>query len=161
MSFRDWGIAFRAWRAYFHNQPLEWWIAVSTGSSVIIALCALVVSFCALTVTIWQGWTIREHQRLTVTPFMNISFYHSNEDGAGWILRAGGVGPAWLRTFEVFVDEKSQPHWGSAGAALGLSGLLDFDYTIPRAGLFYSPGGGGKIFWFKPGLVANALILLC
>jgi hypothetical protein len=87
-----------------------------------IALASAVIALCALVATIQQGYAVRQHQRLSMIPWLGFSFDH-NEKGAEWTMDRSGPGSALFQTFEVFVDGVPQPHWNAVAGALGLPGV--------------------------------------
>jgi hypothetical protein len=103
-----------------------------------IALASVTIAIYALVISSFQVHAIRRHQRLSVIPWLGISFYY-NEEGAGWVLDRSGTGPALLQTFEVFVDGIPQPHWLAAGYALSLPPPPNLEFTVPRSGTLLTP----------------------
>ncbi len=133
------------------NRALQWpvdrWIALS----------AVVISSCALIASIDQAYRIRLHQRLSVRPYIGLSFNH-NEEGAGWIMTNQGLGPAFVRWFSVTVDGIRHPHWEGVRAALGLPSPTDFTFVAPSPATVVPPNIPWKIFWAEPGPSAPILV---
>ena len=76
---------------------------ITSSSSVVIALCALLLSF-------YSAFQTRRTARLSVRPYIVMSFYF-NKEGAGWTLANGGQGPAIIRSFEVSLDGQRVESW--------------------------------------------------
>ena len=121
-----------------------------------IALASAVIALCALVATIQQGYAVRQHQRLSMIPWLGFSFDH-NEKGAGLTMDQSGPDSALFRTFEVFVDGVPQPHWNAVAGALGLPGGTRYDFSVPYPRTLFAPGRQAKIFWIAPGPAAEAL----
>ncbi len=77
---------------------------------IITQYLSVIIAACVLSVTIWQGWQNRKHNRLSVKPFLNV---------LGCVSRSGnikdytvtlvnhGVGPAIIKNFELLFEGKS------------------------------------------------------
>ena len=74
------------------------WEAVAAFSSAVIALCALGL-------TIWQACITRSHNRLSVRPHLTTWRHldHANHSYSVDLIN-NGIGPAFVRSFKVFVD---------------------------------------------------------
>jgi hypothetical protein len=72
----------------------------------IIAISAVVIALCSLFITIWQLHINRNHNRLSVKPHLFIDVDISHEDPIKLILKNGGVGPAFIKNYRLFVDNK-------------------------------------------------------
>lgn len=80
------------------NRRKGHWDTITAGCSVVIAACALIATL------LQADWT-REHNRLSVRPFLNI--YHQGErDGreVGWIVENTGLGPAIIASSEIWLN---------------------------------------------------------
>ena len=68
-----------------------------------IGVCSVVIAVCALVATLWQEASSREHNRLSVRPILDIVIgLASDSSPAGVSLENRGVGPAIIRTSNVF-----------------------------------------------------------
>ena len=112
--------------------PTNWWIAISSISAVVISLCALFL-------TIYQGCETRKHARLSFRPDLNISFYYEDK-GAGWAFISSGLGPSRLQSFKVTVDNQPVYNWTDVALKLGLSTPLTVDFTYLHPGNVINPG---------------------
>jgi hypothetical protein len=74
------------------------WEAIASFSSAIIALCALGL-------TLWQAYVSRQHNRLSVTPYLT-TWSHNDTDQHRYSVEIlnNGIGPALINNFQVFVD---------------------------------------------------------
>jgi len=83
-------------------------------------LFPLFVSIIALTVSLWQAHESRRHNRLSVTPKLNIEVTKNQRDGIfELVLKNQGVGPAIIESIELFENDKahkvntlSSEYWG-------------------------------------------------
>jgi len=78
--------------------PTDWWIAISTIAAVIVALSALFFS-------ISETHLSRQNARVLTQPELYVTFFYTPE-GAGFQMGNGGLGPAKLKWFVLFVDGK-------------------------------------------------------
>lgn len=121
-----------------------------------IALASAGIAFCALGLSIWQGWLQRQYWRLTVQPRMTISFFYNN-DGAGYLFGGTGIGYATLKTFEVLVDSRPQANWLEMCHSLGFQSPPKFQFVVPRPGTIFKPDSYDKVFWIPAGQQADEL----
>lgn len=72
--------------------------SIAAFSSVVIALCALALTF-------WQACIARRHNKLSVQPILT-TWIHSDVSSNEYIIELlnKGVGPALIKDFKVFVD---------------------------------------------------------
>lgn len=110
-----------------------------------IALSVAVIALCALCVSMWQGYTSREHDRLSVKPHMVISFDY-DDTGAGFTMSNGGVGPAIIRSFAVCVDSKPAKSWFDVGEIIGFQKPFPWFIRVPSPHTSWMPGEPKKIF---------------
>jgi hypothetical protein len=69
-------------------------------TKLLISICAFIVSFCALGLSVWQAYIGRRHNRLSVRPHLQI--HHSIEKNRRiMMLKNCGIGPAILTKMEL------------------------------------------------------------
>ncbi len=71
-----------------------------------ISLFVFIVAFCALFVSIWQGYITREHNIISVKP--NLTFYcelKQNYEYNGISIKNSGIGPAIIKKWNVSIDK--------------------------------------------------------
>lgn len=74
------------------------WQVITGVSSVVIALCALILS-------VWQGIQARRHNILTFKPHLGTSDYSDSSKGIYIVeLNNSGLGPAIIKDFIIYVD---------------------------------------------------------
>jgi hypothetical protein len=104
---------------------LEWRIPVTASD--VIAVCAVVVAVGAFVVTLWQGYEIRKHNRLSARPHLEIPMeFRTSEEFVGAFVVNYGIGPARVIRLQVTVDGERIPgdwseQWPIAMKQLGLS----------------------------------------
>jgi hypothetical protein len=76
---------------------------------------ANVIAVCALSATFWQAYISRRHNRLSVVPYLT-TWEEVIEGYIVFKIMNYGVGPARIKSFNIFVDdqkitgEKLEPH---------------------------------------------------
>ena len=71
------------------------------------ALWSMLVALCALATSIWQGYSMQQHNRLSLRPYLETEI-NIKEDGR-WelFINNNGMGPAQVKGLQYFVDGKS------------------------------------------------------
>lgn len=64
----------------------------------------IVVSLCAISLTVFQAWSTRKHTRLSVQPRLDWSVQVSEGGGVTYTLANNGFGPAILTRLDLRVD---------------------------------------------------------
>ncbi len=72
----------------------------------IIALGALVVAGCSFALTIYQAWLAREHNRVQVKPYLDLTWVSTLNDGFKCSLKNYGVGPAYVEKVNYYLDDE-------------------------------------------------------
>lgn len=83
------------------------WLAENT--ELVTAWAAIVISACALFVTLWQVSVTRRHNELSVKPMLAIKEHYSEEGNIGcfsFCLQNSGVGPAIIKDFILLDGDK-------------------------------------------------------
>ena len=62
-----------------------------------------VLAIAAIVLTVWEGLENRRHNRLSVAPRVD-GYIQLSEDSVGIELQSTGLGPAVIKTFQVFLD---------------------------------------------------------
>lgn len=79
-------------------KPQSWVDRLSRWSPILIALCALVL-------TVYQGYTTRKHNRLSVHPIVNGTRHITTSPPVvQYTLSSMGLGPAVVTSYRVFID---------------------------------------------------------
>jgi len=128
---------------------------MTSWSSVVIALCALILS-------LYSACQTRRVTRLSARPYVQLSFSF-NEQGAGWTYRNMGQGPAVVRSFEVSLDGQRLRSWNELVRKLDLTNDGPIRYSVAGLGniaLPYKTGDITELFWVPPSdrekLVSNS-----
>ncbi|MGB7814820.1 MAG: hypothetical protein WBL28_00545 [Methylotenera sp.] len=74
------------------------WKLLADNSSSVIAICALAL-------TIWQAYITRQHNKLSVAPYLT-TWSHADVDNGFYSIEImnNGIGPALIKTFLVYID---------------------------------------------------------
>ena len=98
-----------------------------------LSISAMIIAVASITISIWEGSTMRKHYHLSVMPRLNNSFTvndssSTNNASAIFTINNNGLGPAVILSREYFVDgnkiDDSKNHF-----SVILSDLLNFDNT--------------------------------
>lgn len=83
------------------------------------ALSSMFVAVCALVISIWQSYSIQQHNRLSLRPYLQ-SVFNFNNNGS-WDLHIfnQGTGPAQVTDVQYKVDGQSYPDRDAFLKALG------------------------------------------
>lgn len=74
------------------------WNLIADNSSMVIAISALVL-------TVWQAYITRQHNKLSVSPYLTTWSHTDGGNGHYSIeIMNNGIGPALIKAFQVFVD---------------------------------------------------------
>ena len=76
------------------------------GTEEKIAFGALVVAGCSFALTIYQAWLARQHNRVQVKPYLDLTWVSTLKDGFKCSLRNYGVGPAYVEKVNYYLDDK-------------------------------------------------------
>ena len=95
-------------------------------SEMIVAVSAVIVGVCALAVSLYETSLMREEQRASVIPMLELSrSVHVNRDGTDGPntrlhlqVENVGIGPARVQDFRVHVDGEPQLTWSATMQAL-------------------------------------------
>lgn len=122
-----------------------------------IAFSAVIVALCALIVSVHEGRATREHDRLSVKPYLEIDFDYTDK-GAGFLLLNEGLGPAVIRSFVVHVDGKPQRTWHTATDALGLPKTHTWFKRVPSPNIIWRPHDQEqRVFWIDKSPASDQL----
>ena len=123
----------------------------------IVSGSAMFVALSSLAIALYEVRMMREHDRISVWPYVTA---FNSDSGGIYTLNASnaGIGPALVESFEVIVDGKPRRNWGEVIDALGVditgtpSSYSSFGkgtILLPGARspvLSIGPGAGGQLF---------------
>ncbi len=82
-------------------------------TNIIIAIASVFIAVCALGVTVWQGMETRKHNKNSIRPLLNVSWYENRLDTGGDNMLCGeckisnrGFGLAIVKSFILFYEGK-------------------------------------------------------
>lgn len=82
----------------------------SININLFIAIAAIVISVCALVVSIYEVRIMRAEQKVSVYPYVSIGkFYNSN--GFGLYVKNSGTGLARVNSYQIYVGDKFFKNW--------------------------------------------------
>ena len=121
-----------------------------------LSISAMIIAVASITISIWEGSTMRKHYHLSVMPRLNNSFTvndssSTNNASAIFTINNNGLGPAVILSREYFVDgntiDESKYHF-----SVILDSTLNFDNTAGTSfasiskDLTISPGDNLRVF---------------
>jgi len=80
----------------------------------IVSYAAMFTAFMALIVSIYEGYEIRKHNRLSVRPHLITEINIKGIRQESIIIKNGGLGPAIINEFEIFANGKKMKSWNDA-----------------------------------------------
>ena len=81
----------------------------------VTAICSVIIAGAALFISTWQVITTRRHNRLSVRPSLNFHIIVALEPPKAEILITNnGVGPAFIKDFRVYIDDKLRDDFKAA-----------------------------------------------
>lgn len=75
-----------------------------------IALSAVLVGVCALTVSVYEANIFRKQQKASVWPYLELSYSHTHNNFSYYIQNKG-VGPAIMKWMVIKIDDKPIKNW--------------------------------------------------
>lgn len=106
----------------------------------------VVVSTCAISLTLYGGCQDRHFRRLSVRPELGIEF-RTDRAFNGWTLSNTGMGPARLRWFNVSLDGQPKKDWVDVKSSLPLP-RGEFTYSDPYPETLVRQGERVDLFGF-------------
>ena len=126
------------------------WIAKNAllVASLTLAISALFVSACALGVSLWQGWTTRDHNKKSVLPILDFQRLLSHLSDQGLKLVNVGLGPALIKNIIIYVDNELISEIGP-GCGVEMVQALDLDPRIVSRDTLERPFSvrAGESYW--------------
>ena len=68
-----------------------------------LSISAMIIAIASIAVSIWEGYTMRKHYHLSISPQLDYSFFSSYNE-AGFIISNKGLGPAIITSRHVYLD---------------------------------------------------------
>lgn len=122
----------------------------------IVSGSAMFVALSSLAIALYEVRMMREHDRISVWPY--VSAFNSDSGGIyTFNTRNAGIGPALVRSFEVLIDDKPRKSWGEVLGALAvdLRGTPS-TYTSFGPGTVLLPGATSALLSIGPGEAGRA-----
>ncbi|MFW1563282.1 hypothetical protein ACEV87_22550 [Vibrio parahaemolyticus] len=81
-----------------------------------VSCAAMFISFLALVISIWQGYEAKKHNRLSFTPYLQISPRLVGDISSGLYLENAGTGTAFFKSIGIIVNgnkfDLTKNQWG-------------------------------------------------
>jgi hypothetical protein len=122
----------------------------------IVSGSAMFVALSSLAIALYEVRMMREHDRLSVWPY--VSAFNSDSGGVySFNVRNAGLGPALMRSFELVVDGKPRKSWGEAVELFGvdLHGTPS-SYSHIGKGVVLLPGANLRLLEIGAGAAGQA-----
>lgn len=98
------------------------------GGNAMVTLAAILVSVCALAVSVYQAKIMRDTQQASVWPFVEV--LPSNSQRGAWLgVTNKGIGPAIIQTVQVEIDGNTYQTWQEIFDDLMPNDSLDFVWS--------------------------------
>ena len=117
----------------------------------VLSIAAIVAAIAAVVVAVYEARISREHQRLSVWPY--VSQFNTYPPGEPYARRVGnvGIGPALVRSVQMQVDGRSVRRWNEAVHALTGESAPDLIYSSVGRGTVILPGAVVDVLKLPPG----------
>lgn len=99
------------------------------NTDLIVSGAAIFISLCTLAVLLYEANLMREQQRASVWPYVEVGPRVKNDE-VGIVVINQGIGPARIRSMRVAVDGTPVQTWSSVFAALGVDAAPNSVTTI-------------------------------
>lgn len=93
----------------------------------LVGLSAVVLSLCGLFIALYEASLIRQAQRASVWPYVEVAASFSGNSVELWVQNTG-VGPARIQTAAVLYEGEPLPHWRDLFARVSTADPDSFDY---------------------------------
>jgi hypothetical protein len=116
----------------------------------ILSVCAILIAFISICISVWEGMETRRHNRLSVRPKLELSF-NAGKDNFGYNVVNNGLGPAVITGLTIRVDGQKADYSGYLDdilAKMNLQGRLLKKSAIDSGSTIIS-GGNAAIFICK------------
>lgn len=81
-----------------------WYASVEVRIERSVSCAAMFISFLALVISIWQGYEAKKHNRLSFTPYLQISPRLVGDISSGLYLENAGTGTAFFKSIVIIVN---------------------------------------------------------
>ena len=68
-----------------------------------LSISAMIIAIASITVSIWEGYTMREHYHLSLSPRLDWVFSSANNQ-TGFVITNKGLGPAIVTSRHIYID---------------------------------------------------------
>ncbi len=113
---------------------------------IVIAISSVIIAAAAFLVAVWQGLLTRQHNKLSVRPFLRIDRIEGAGRPSEILLHNVGVGPSFIDNFDLRVDGASVAgdRFTRIRTALTSLGLADIKFENIKIDMF-TPAQGDAI----------------
>lgn len=103
-------------------------------SEKVVSISAIIIAMASIFITLWQGIEMRNHNRLSVRPNLEL-VYNVDSETFGYQLENKGLGPAIICNKTIYIDSTEAISSGFSGLDSILSSLELGDRKMNHAGL--------------------------
>ena len=68
-----------------------------------LSISAMIIAIASIAVSVWEGYTMRQHYHLSISPKLDWSF-SSTMNQAGFVIANKGLGPAIITSRHIYID---------------------------------------------------------
>lgn len=86
----------------------------------IASMLAIFIAILALVVSIYEGYEIRKHNRMSLRPYIDSSVFMHEDKLFRLTITNEGLGPAIVQEFSVFANGKKVESWNDAMSEVGM-----------------------------------------
>lgn len=83
------------------------------------ALSSMLIAVCALVISIWQSYSIQQHNKLSLRPYLEVELNLGEEGSWDLYIHNQGMGPAQVTAVQYIVDGELYPNREEFLKALG------------------------------------------
>lgn len=94
---------------------------MSESSNKSISYLAVFVAILALLVSLYEGYEIRKHNRLSLRPLIDSKTFVKEDDYFRVEIKNAGLGPAVFKSFTITANGKNVENWNEAMREIGIT----------------------------------------
>ncbi len=92
-----------------------------SGENKLVSVVAVFIALLALLVSLYEGYEIRKHNRLSLKPYLDLQIHFENNEALEISIENAGLGPAIIQNFEIHADGQKARNWNHAMEIIDVS----------------------------------------